>query len=988
MLLNKARRDVKASLSIAPFWASATVIFVLYLFTGTYWVIDECKKYAGVLAFTEEEYLRQSRHALQNTTEGILASIQRQESLVEQEVKKEVQEQVQEAYTLTSHFYNMYNETIPKKKLQQMISEALRPMRWDMGRGYFFITDTRANTFVLQAGSPEMENMPVEKTLLSAFKEITNGQGAGFFSYLAEKPNSSDGKYSKISFIKKFSPYNWIIGTGVYLDQFARHGQKKTLAIMEGSRFGDGGYFLCFDGEGRTVIDFDKLRTGRSISSLKDIDGNSYGLELQKIGATGLRSGFLIYKMPDHFGNPVQRLSYVANYQPWNWTIVASVELSAMQEALNIAEDRHKDALIHGIVFYCLTVFLTIILVFFIARHYSIKIRNEFNIFTDLFVQVNKKNLAFKRDSFTYREFETLGLYANKIIADRNNTEKILQSNELRLETLLQLWSIAPEGIVGLAQFSLQKMVAMLDSEYGYIALYDDEKKQLSLLATEGFSAKQEGIEKVFSFSGHSLPARVARLGRTFFDNTASIKNNTEIYPARVVIKNYLNVPHLDGTSPTIIAGLCNKNGKYDEQDSKQISLVLNGLWHVYSKHNDQLEMERLRVLLHSIYDSQPSLFVVVNKRCVITYCNIATEKYVGQPLESIEKKDFEEIFPRLKAYKANIIGVTNTRVPFEKANIPRNSSGTIYYETITIFPLSSDKIMGAVIRLDDVTEKVKIDDIMAQSQKMLSVSGIAAGMAYEMNKPLLGLSRNMQLIRKSFFENIAANQNTAEESGLDLQALNHYLEKRGVNTLLNSIDEYTYRAIGLVKNMLSVGHQGDTQYSFEDIVALTESAIDLVKSDHDIQKNIDLESITIERDFADKLPMISCSRVNIQQVLFNILVNALYALGTDQDTRLQKRIKISISQNIRWISINIKDNGPGMDLITAKRIFEPFYSTKPKGLGTGLGLSIATFIVRNQHAGLLDAHSVLGEGTTFMIKLPLNRTSYNPDLLLNPGCS
>ena len=125
---------------------------------------------------------------------------------------------------------------------------------------------------------------------------------------------------------------------------------------------------------------------------------------------------------------------------------------------------------------------------------------------------------------------------------------------------------------------------------------------------------------------------------------------------------------------------------------------------------------------------------------------------------------------------------------------------------------------------------------------------------------------------------------------------------------------------------------------------------------------------------------MIACEGNKIQQVLLNILRNGAEAMAADLrkggDDAKQPRftLRLAHEQEANRLRIEIEDNGPGMDEATSKRVFEPFFTTKPTDQGTGLGLSVSYFIVTENHGGEMSLDSAPGEGTKFIIRLPVKR--------------
>ena len=128
----------------------------------------------------------------------------------------------------------------------------------------------------------------------------------------------------------------------------------------------------------------------------------------------------------------------------------------------------------------------------------------------------------------------------------------------------------------------------------------------------------------------------------------------------------------------------------------------------------------------------------------------------------------------------------------------------------------------------------------------------------------------------------------------------------------------------------------------------------------------------TIETDFAPELPAVPCFISSINQVVLNMIVNAAQAIKmTEHDGKLG-RISIGTRQVGGYANIEIADVGCGMSESTMKKIFNPFFTTKPVGVGTGQGLAIAYRIINEQHGGMISVDSSPGKGSCFTISLPL----------------
>jgi signal transduction histidine kinase len=172
---------------------------------------------------------------------------------------------------------------------------------------------------------------------------------------------------------------------------------------------------------------------------------------------------------------------------------------------------------------------------------------------------------------------------------------------------------------------------------------------------------------------------------------------------------------------------------------------------------------------------------------------------------------------------------------------------------------------------------------------------------------------------------------------------------------------------------MLSFARPSHGESTLVDVVEVLESSIRLAEKDYNQQRQFDFRNIQVEKNFAENLPKIKAQKNQLSQVLLNLLVNAAQALATQKDNP-KPTIWVSAAVGNYNLRIDIKDNGPGMNEQTRKRVFEPFFTTKNEGKGTGLGLSVSYFIISEQLGGNLRVESEVGHGTCFTIQIPIKR--------------
>lgn len=385
-----------------------------------------------------------------------------------------------------------------------------------------------------------------------------------------------------------------------------------------------------------------------------------------------------------------------------------------------------------------------------------------------------------------------------------------------------------------------------------------------------------------------------------------------------------------------------------------------------------QKEVLTLRNYLSNIIDSMPSLLVGVDAEGRITHWNMRAAVASGLEQGEVEGRLLVDIMPDLGMELSRVSSVIAKGAPAIRERVPAEVDGETRYRDVSVYPLVANGVQGAVVRVDDITEKVRIEEMMIQSEKMVSVGGLAAGMAHEINNPLAAILGNARLLRKRLLEDSRRNRLTAEECGTDMERIVDYVRARGVDAMLDAVIESGERAGRVVTNMLGFSRKTDGTACVEDVGLILDKAVELVKSGHDLEHSYNFKDITIDREYGEGPFLVRCDPGRLEQVFFNILNNGAQAMTfAMNETGREPRFVLRLGQAGGTVRVEIEDNGPGMAEEVRRRVFEPFFTTKGAGVGTGLGMSVAYFIVTEHLGGGMRVESGPGRGATFVIELP-----------------
>ncbi len=406
---------------------------------------------------------------------------------------------------------------------------------------------------------------------------------------------------------------------------------------------------------------------------------------------------------------------------------------------------------------------------------------------------------------------------------------------------------------------------------------------------------------------------------------------------------------------------------------TKKLEEANNLLLHEISERTrSQQKAESLQKMMANLIDAMPSLLIGIDNNCRINQWNLEAQKYCGLTYAQVSGRPLLESLPWLSEINEKVSQTLSCGIQNKVTRFHWSTSHGERLVDIIINPLSSKQYGGAVIRIDDVTERIRLDELLMQTEKMMSVGGLAAGMAHEINNPLASIIQNTQVITQRLSPDLNKNLSCAEKLGVDLEILNSYLSERQIPKMLISILESGQRAGEIVKKMVNFTQGGESVQSKQNICEILDHAVEMATKDYDLKKNQNIHLIKFNRTYANNLSQILCSPNQLEQVFFNLIKNAAQAMSSWSCMNNPPQIDLTVQKKNNILTIEICDNGPGIDIESQKRIFEPFFTTKEVGLGTGLGLSVAYFIITENHHGQLSIDSRLNMGTCFHILLPI----------------
>jgi signal transduction histidine kinase len=417
--------------------------------------------------------------------------------------------------------------------------------------------------------------------------------------------------------------------------------------------------------------------------------------------------------------------------------------------------------------------------------------------------------------------------------------------------------------------------------------------------------------------------------------------------------------------------------------------------------------------LLENLTAKLPLGVCVLNEQFGIEYWNDFFADRLNISLEEVKGQNLLDLFPNEAKYlkkKINSVFILNNasfsywehrpHVFLFSSSRPITGEETLMYQNIEFLPLSveNNTVKTVCMIVQDVTELAsyyqgqkqlsvqlaeehavlqllnsKLEDAqnqLLQSEKMAAIGQLAAGVAHEINNPIGFINSNLQSLQDyaskilklvSFYEKVLSKVQNKTLFNLQQEMqdrIQYSFLKEDMPELVTESLEGISRVSEIVKSLKGFSHVDNSEWQYADIIEGIENTLKIANS---ALKN----NIEIHRDYQHELPTLFCQPMQLNQVFLNLLVNAAQAIEDKGD------IYIVVSATKTELRVEIKDTGCGISESGMRKIFEPFYTTKPVGQGTGLGLSLSYSIIQ-KHKGDIMVTSDLNVGTTFTITIPL----------------
>ncbi len=423
------------------------VILLFFPLLGFFWINQEVKAFRIKSNEIRAEYINSGKETIKSEVDNAVAYIHFIRGMAEKNLRRKVREKTLYGVALLNGLYQGNKEKMSLSEMKVLAHDVLSSLSWDNGRGYFFAEDLQGNE-IINPNNPELENTNILNLqdskgtyLVREIIQIAeSGDGEGFVSYFWNKPGYPDKFLDKISYVKLFEPFGWVIGNGKYLDDEEILMKQETLKSLEKFYFTESGVFFGGDWSGGNLFESPEgLDTYRSS---KEIDSS---LVNQFISVAREGSGFIESDVKSHSsdkGYTHKSISYISGISEWELYIGSAIDLGEIEKLIDLEQSelkvRIRDRILGIMVYIAVFILLSALIVLYVSR----RVKNNLKVFKDFFYHAAHNLTVIDTGKLFFRESVILANSANHMIAERQKDLNKLIESEKKLYQILEAINI------------------------------------------------------------------------------------------------------------------------------------------------------------------------------------------------------------------------------------------------------------------------------------------------------------------------------------------------------------------------------------------------------------------------------------------------------------------------------------------------------------------------------------------------------------------
>jgi len=546
-------------------------------------------------------------------------------------------------------------------------------------------------------------------------------------------------------------------------------------------------------------------------------------------------------------------------------------------------------------------------------------------------------------------------------LTERKRVEEALRLDEARLAALVRLNEMTEAPLQQVADFVLEEGVRLTGSQYGFLGFMSDDESVQNVYTWSGDAMKEcRMVDKptAFPVAEAGLWGEVVRQRKPILVNDYSaLQTWKKGYPeGHVHISRFLGVPVFDGGRIVAVAAVANKEEEYQEGDVRQLTLLMDSMWRLVQRQQAEAAVRESRRFLQTIIDDIPEALMVIDRDHRIILANRAVREMAGgaDPVSSgltcYQAYHHRDSPCQEEEYPCPLKQVISAKSPVRVTHTHFAADGSEILVEVFAAPIFDEagEVVQIIQACRDITARVRAEEQARQRQAELAhvarlnmVGELASGLAHELNQPLCAILSSTQACRRL----VRSGRVDSEELGDAMDEVSAQAERAG-------------EIIRRLRNFVRKQQPRQVPVDINDIVREAAAFIEADARD---------SAVMMQFELADQAPPVLADGIQIQQVVLNLLRNAVEAMKNIESAKRVITLRSSLF-GADAVEVAIRDTGAGLSADAFERMFEPFYTTKSSGIGVGLSISRS---IIEAHGGRLWATRNPDQGVTFRFTLP-----------------
>lgn len=532
-------------------------------------------------------------------------------------------------------------------------------------------------------------------------------------------------------------------------------------------------------------------------------------------------------------------------------------------------------------------------------------------------------------------------------------SEESLRLNESRLEALWRLTRMTQATLQEIADYTLEAGVSLTRSRLGFLGFLSDDEAEMTVQSwsREVMEAcRVHNAPQVYPLAEAGLWGEAVRRRQSLIINNYETHKNGKkgLPPGHADIRRLLLIPVQDDHRVVALVAVANKAQPYDEADERQLTLLLTGMWTLIKRQRREAalsaEIERMHEFQEKLIMTSSDGIIANDRDGNIIIFNAGAEKIMGYSREEVVGKvNVRDIYPpgeakrvkkaiyspeyggpgRLVAYETVVLSKTGELIPIEL-------SASLIFE--------DDKEVGTVGFFRDLRERRALQQKVLQAERLAVLGRMSAHISHEIKTPLMLIGGFARQVRDHLGEDPEKNRQKLDLIVAEIKRLEDFLVEVG----------------------------GYTKFSEPHKVPADLNAL-IRETAHLLEPSLQEHHIRLEMDLDPNLGEVLFDPSHLRQVLLNLLKNGLEAMEDGG------RLTVTSRAQDGRVTVEVVDTGRGIPPEDMEKLFQPFFTTKPKG--SGLGLAICQRIMQ-AHQGEITLTSTPGVGTRVRLVLPRGQES------------